>query len=79
MINNISIHAYKKAKIGWHYAKRVLEHLNKTDSKIHFLYLNETKELVILDDSLIEILDFLQISYKISLPSQTIQYIKEDT
>jgi len=78
MKNIIEILDYPSAKIGWHSASKVNEHLGKINSKIPFLYLHETGELVILDESLVTIMRFLQITYRVQQPSQAIKYIKED-
>lgn len=77
MKNTIEILSYPKAKMGWNHCHKVLDHLFRGDYKIDFLYLSESHELVILDEKLIEILDFLQVPYDLKKPSNAIKYIKE--
>ena len=79
MKNTIEILDYPLAKMGWHSASKINEHLGKIDSKIPFLYLHESGELVLLDESLVKVMKFLQITYTIRQPSQAIRYIKEGT
>jgi len=77
-MSTIETYKYPKAKLGWNHCHKIIDHLYRGDFKIDFLYLSDTNELVILDDRLIEILDFLQVPYSLTKPSQSIMYIKEN-
>jgi len=77
MKNTIEFLAHPTAKLGWNHCHRIIDHLGRGDFKIPFIYSFETHELLIIDDKLIEILDFLQIPYDIRKPSQAVKYIKE--
>jgi len=78
MKTKIECALYPKARIGQNYLSRIQDHLEKQDSKIMFVYSFETHELLITDESLIEVLDFLKIPYKLVEPTQSITYIKEE-
>ncbi len=78
MINTIEFLTHPKAKMGWNHCHKVIDHLGKGNYKIPFIYSFETHELLIIDEYLIEVLDFLQIPYDLRKPSQAIKYIKED-
>ena len=77
MKNTIEFLSYPRAKIGWNHCHKLIDHLGRSDSKIPFIYSFETHELLIIDDKLIEYLEFLAIPYSIIKPSQAIKYIKE--
>ncbi len=77
MKNTIEYLAHPRAKMGWHHALKVLEHICRGEYNIPFIYYRETLELLIVDDKLIEFLEFLQIPYELRKPSQSITYIKE--
>jgi hypothetical protein len=77
MINTIEFLTYPRARMGWNHCHKIIDHLGKGDYKIPFVYSFETHELLILDDRLIEVLNFLQVPYDIVKPSQSINYIKE--
>jgi len=78
MKNTIEFLAHPRAKMGWNHCHKVLDHLGKGDYKIPFIYSFETHELLIVDDKLIEVLDFLQVPYDLRKPSASIKYIKEE-
>jgi len=78
MKNTINILDYPRAKMGWNHCHKLFDHLNKGSYSFPFVYLTETNELLITDDKLIEILDFLQIPYDLKKPSASIKYIKEE-
>lgn len=78
MKNTIEYLDYPRAKMGWNHGQKVMAHLGKQDSNIAFVYYFETLELLITDEKLIEVLDFLQVPYDLVNTSQSISYIKED-
>jgi len=77
METKIEAHKYPRAKMGWIYCTKIIEHLGTGSYDITFVYSFEKHELLIIDPKLIEILDFLQIPYDLIKPSNAINYIKE--
>ena len=78
MINTFEFLSNRRARMGWDHCHKLIDHLGKGDYKIPLVYSFETHELLILDDRLIDILNFLKIPHQIVMPSQSIQYMKED-
>ena len=76
MMNIIEYNTFRRAKIGWHHATSLLEHLCIGGHNIPFVYYRETLELLIVDDKLIEFMDYLKIDYELREPPASIKYIK---
>jgi len=76
-MTNLDILSCKRVKMGWFPLQRVIEHLGNTNKKITLIYSFEYGELIITDDSILEILSFLSIDYEVINPHNSIKFIKE--
>ena len=73
----INVHELPRVKLGWINISKINEYLGENDSEIRLLYLFKTKELVITDEKLYEILLKLNINYEHSTPNNSIKYVRE--
>jgi len=78
MIDKIDLLVLNRAKMGWDNCPAILEHLGKISSDATFLYLFDSGELVLTDESIREALDILDISYEFKKASQSKHFIKTE-
>ena len=66
---------YKKAKMGWSYLPKLINHLGTLDYKKEIIFLFETHELVIMDDDLLAHLNQLNIHYELVYPPNAVRFV----
>lgn len=64
-----------RAKMGWSWLDKLAKELARIESTIELVYLFKTKELVITDDYLLELLTRLDIPHTLSSPDNSIKFI----
>ena len=73
--NLINLLDYSRVELGSAYLEDLVDYLAKTHTNIQLIYLFGTKELIITDDKLLDVLNHLNIPYKESMPQNTLKFL----
>jgi len=72
---SIDLLDHPRVELGWIYLNTLIESLAKSQSKVELVYLFESKELILTDPSIIEVLNNLKIPYKESRPENSLRFL----
>lgn len=75
MTTSIDLVETPRVQIGWIYLTTLIEYLANNNSKIDIVYLFESHELIITDESLLVTLKDLQIPFKESRPGNSLRFV----